>query len=89
MSKESCPVCGVIIEDNIVYFSHGNPGTRERLYARVCHFALERGKKECINQYSVDTDNITDEDGYDFFKPSNNYEFKGQTPRKGFGPTGM
>jgi hypothetical protein len=72
---KQCPICDVTIIDDVVHFSHGKPGTRERLYARVCHFALERGRKGCINQ-SVEESNITDEDGYDVFKPSNNYKFE-------------
>jgi hypothetical protein len=43
---DTCPVCGVSIEGDIVHFSHGRPGTRERLQARVCQFAKKPG---CIN----------------------------------------
>ena len=42
-----CPACGVTITDSgEVLFSAGKPGTKERLYARVCQFAK---KEECIN----------------------------------------
>lgn len=42
-----CPACGVTITDSCeVLFSTGKPGTKERLYARVCQFAKKEG---CIN----------------------------------------
>ncbi|ACK68550.1 conserved hypothetical protein [Gloeothece citriformis PCC 7424] len=45
---EVCPVCGVKIENgDKVIFSVGNPGTRARLYARVCNYVQKSG---CINQ---------------------------------------
>ncbi len=45
---QTCPVCGVsIAEDGTVNFSTGNPGTRARLYARVCQYTQNEG---CINQ---------------------------------------
>lgn len=43
---EQCPVCGVKIEGDVVYFSFGKPGTRARLQARVCQYAKSEG---CIN----------------------------------------
>lgn len=47
-----CPTCGVKIArynvGDVVHFSQGKPGTTGRLYARVCRYALERGK-QCIN----------------------------------------
>ena len=43
-----CPICNIsITEDGQVNFSTGSPGTRARLYARVCQFAQKPG---CINQ---------------------------------------
>lgn len=43
-----CPVCGVSIsETGQVNFSSGAPGTRSRLYARVCQYT---DNKACINQ---------------------------------------
>ncbi|MDJ0703355.1 MAG: hypothetical protein QNJ46_08750 [Leptolyngbyaceae cyanobacterium MO_188.B28] len=43
-----CPICKIsITEDGQVKFSTGSPGTRARLYARVCQFARKPG---CINQ---------------------------------------
>ena len=45
-----CPVCGVsITADGQVNFSTGTPGTRARLYARVCTYTQQSG---CINQES-------------------------------------
>lgn len=43
---EVCPVCQVQIDGDRVLFSHGEPGTRSRLYARVCRFTKKDG---CIN----------------------------------------
>ena len=61
LSLQICPVCSVKIESGKkVLFSHGKPGTRERLYARVCQYAKKNG---CINT-SVDAATITDEDRY-------------------------
>lgn len=43
-----CPVCGVtIVAGDRVLFSSGSPGTRARLWARVCQYATKAG---CINQ---------------------------------------
>lgn len=43
-----CPVCNVsITSDGQVNFSSGAPGTRSRLYARVCQYT---DNKACINQ---------------------------------------
>lgn len=46
-----CPVCSVRITGDTVIFSHGKPGTRERLYARVCQYAKDRAG--CINPSEV------------------------------------
>ena len=51
MTKQTCAACGVVIENDIVYFSFGEPGTRSRLKARVCQYAKEKSK--CINQQDV------------------------------------
>ena len=43
-----CPVCNVSITPaGQVNFSSGAPGTRSRLYARVCQYTDHKG---CINQ---------------------------------------
>ena len=61
LSLQICPVCSVKIESGEkVLFSHGKPGTRERLYARVCQYANKSG---CINAF-VDPTTITDDDRY-------------------------
>ena len=45
---EICPACEVSIDaQGKVYFSVGQPGTRAKLYARVCKFNQKPG---CINQ---------------------------------------
>lgn len=49
---QTCSTCGVRIEMNPlgdrVLFSYGSPGTRARLWSRVCKFVADRGG--CINQ---------------------------------------
>ncbi|NJN21695.1 MAG: hypothetical protein HC812_11595 [Leptolyngbya sp. RL_3_1] len=58
-----CPVCGVSIAANgQVNFSTGNPGTRARLYARVCQYTQQPG---CINQDAELVGNITRTDGFE------------------------
>ena len=58
-----CSVCGVsITEDGQVNFSNGKPGTRARLYARVCQYAQ---KPECINQELELIGEITRQDGFE------------------------
>jgi len=48
VNLKECPACGVKIENGAkVLFSCGQPGTLERLYARVCQFAKRPG---CINK---------------------------------------
>ena len=45
---QRCPTCGVKIENGSkVLFSAGQPGTRSRLWARVCNFVQS---PDCINQ---------------------------------------
>lgn len=61
-----CPVCTVrIIEDaekepeNPVLFSHGKPGTKARLWARVCSYIQDRADKypHCINKDFIHSNN--------------------------------
>ncbi len=62
-NREICPVCGVsITEDGQVNFANGSPGTRARLYARVCHYAQKPG---CINQKPQLLGEITRADGFE------------------------
>lgn len=62
LSVEICPVCGVkIIDGGNVAFSAGPPGTRARLFARVCQFAKNPA---CINQDEAAIGNLTSNDYY-------------------------
>ena len=58
-----CLICGVsITEDGQVNFSNGNPGTRARLYARVCQYT---DKPECINREPELIGELTAHDRYE------------------------
>ena len=58
-----CPICSVsITEDGQVNFSNGNPGTRARLYARVCQYTQKSG---CINQEPELIGELTTQDRYE------------------------
>ncbi|MGF1601318.1 MAG: hypothetical protein ACFCU8_04740 [Thermosynechococcaceae cyanobacterium] len=58
----TCPVCGVsIAADGRVNFTVGQPGTRAKLYARVCTFNQQPG---CINQQPELIGDIAPEDGF-------------------------
>lgn len=47
----TCPRCNIQIANETVLFSCGQPGTRARLYARVCSHAIAAGRGEgCINR---------------------------------------
>lgn len=59
---ETCSVCGVRIENNAkVLFSYGQPGTRARLWARVCNYAKNPA---CINQNEDMIGDVVSEDYY-------------------------
>lgn len=60
-SPQTCPICGVSITRDVVQFSNGSPGSRSRLYARVCQYAKQRG---CINQDPEKIGTVGDDDGY-------------------------
>ncbi len=61
---QTCPVCKVkILPGDKVLFSVGPPGTRSKLWARVCQFTNNRA---CINQ---DTDGIGEIKTTDYYKP--------------------
>lgn len=67
-----CPACGVkIVGGDKVLFSVGAPGTRSRLWARVCQFAKKPG---CINTNSEQIGEVKPSDYYgdidDPFKPT-------------------
>ena len=58
-----CPICNVsITEEGQVNFSNGNPGTRARLYARVCQYTQKSG---CINQEPELIGELTAQDRYE------------------------
>lgn len=58
-----CPVCSVSITvDNQVRFSSGQPGTRARLYARVCQYTQNPA---CINQDPDLIGELTKSDRYE------------------------
>ena len=57
-----CPICGVSIEGNAkVIFSAGPPGTKERLWARVCQYTQKPG---CLLE-GQELKPITGNDRYD------------------------
>ena len=57
-----CSICGVSIAENgQVNFSNGKPGTRARLYARVCQYTEKSG---CINREPELIGELTSQDGY-------------------------
>ena len=57
MAKETCPVCGVIIEDGVAKYSVGKCSDLDYLAARVCQYSKKSGKKGCINnKYDSDKD---------------------------------
>ena len=59
---EVCSVCGVkIVEGDQVLFSHGDPASRARLYARVCQYVQ---KPACINQNSEVIGVVSSRDHY-------------------------
>jgi hypothetical protein len=61
-NHQTCPVCRVAITpDDRVHFSSGNPGTRARLYARVCQYTQQPG---CINQDREAIGTLTKADGF-------------------------
>ncbi|MEO1591760.1 MAG: hypothetical protein AAFU71_10760 [Cyanobacteria bacterium J06632_22] len=61
-NAQTCPVCGVSIIDDEVQFSSGTPGTRARLYARVCQYT---SRPECINRDPNAIGTILKEDGFE------------------------
>lgn len=61
---QTCPVCKAqIVGNDKVIFSVGAPGTRSKLWARVCQYTNNRA---CINQ---DTDAMGDIKKTDYYKP--------------------
>ncbi|AFY69456.1 hypothetical protein Pse7367_1159 [Thalassoporum mexicanum PCC 7367] len=60
-NAQKCPVCGVSIVNDKVFFSSGSTGTLARLQARVCQFAKQPG---CINTDEDKIGEVTAVDGY-------------------------
>ena len=59
---EVCSVCGVkIAGGDQVLFSHGDPASRARLYARVCQYVQE---PDCINQNPEEIGVVSPRDHY-------------------------
>lgn len=61
-NAQTCPVCGVSITGDEVQFSTGAPGTRARLYARVCQYT---SNADCINRDPDSIGTVLKEDGFD------------------------
>ena len=64
-TAQTCPVCGVQIvpggpAGDRVIFSSGPPGSRSKLWARVCQFNKKPG---CINEQGK-SENISADDYY-------------------------
>jgi len=55
-SRQRCSLCQVEIQgvaggNDLVYFSHGGPGSRAKLWARVCQYLRsDEQKGQCLNQ---------------------------------------
>ncbi|MDI9406818.1 MAG: hypothetical protein QM522_08955 [Chitinophagaceae bacterium] len=55
-SRQRCSLCQVEIEGmagggDLVHFSRGGPGTRAKLWARVCQFLKDDAQRaQCLNQ---------------------------------------
>ena len=55
-SRQRCSLCQVDIQamaggNDLVYFSHGGPGSRAKLWARVCQYLRsDEQKRQCLNQ---------------------------------------
>ncbi|MEB3276550.1 MAG: hypothetical protein VKM92_06250 [Cyanobacteriota bacterium] len=70
-SRQRCSVCNVEIQgmaggNDLVQFSHGGPGTRSKLWARVCQFLNSDDKKRlCLNQDPNLRGTIQPGDGFD------------------------
>ncbi|MEO0852110.1 MAG: hypothetical protein AAFY15_01215 [Cyanobacteria bacterium J06648_11] len=64
-NEQTCPVCNVTIVPapggDRVLFSTGAPGTRARLWARVCQFVQRPG---CINQNQEAIGAVSPDDAY-------------------------
>ncbi len=59
--SDVCPVCNVRILGDTVMFSHGQEGTKSRLWARVCCHTHESG---CINDWNGDDRQLSEADRF-------------------------
>ncbi len=65
---QTCSLCSVRIDQkDTVHFSFGKPGSRERLYARVCRHVNDH---RCINANEKSLNPITADDHYGFEETS-------------------
>ena len=56
-----CPVCNIQLVGEKALFSHGEEGTKARLWARVCRHAVQKG---CINDYGEGDRSFATEDDF-------------------------
>lgn len=55
-SRQRCNLCQVEIQgmaggNDLVHFSHGGPGSRAKLWARVCQYLRsDEQQRQCLNQ---------------------------------------
>lgn len=66
MKQETCSVCGVkiltgIVGGDRVLFAAGPPGTRAKLWARVCQYTDKAG---CINRDQAEAGSVQADDYY-------------------------
>lgn len=64
--NQTCPVCGVkilvgVVGGDRVMFASGPPGTRAKLWARVCQYNQKAG---CINQDPDAVGKVSSDDYY-------------------------
>ncbi|MFO8237105.1 MAG: hypothetical protein R6U00_02390 [Prochlorococcaceae cyanobacterium] len=70
-SRQRCSVCQVEIQgmvggNDLVHFSQGAPGTRAKLWARVCQFLRSDDKRAlCLNQDVSQRGTVVQSDYYD------------------------
>ena len=70
-SRQRCSLCQVEIQgmvggQDLVHFSHGGPGTRSKLWARVCQFLNSDDKKRlCLNQDPILRGSVQPGDAFD------------------------
>lgn len=69
-SRQRCPVCQVEIQgmtggQDLVHFSMGAPGTRAKLWARVCQYLRSPEQcGQCLNQDPGTRGSVTSTDYY-------------------------